>query len=170
MLVMMAGLPGTGKSTVAASLVEKLAAMVLSKDIIRAALFGPKHVEYSPEQDDFCLGIMLETAAYLFRKYPAQIVILDGRTFSRVEHRQRVIDFALQQSVPLKIVECVCSEQTALARIAADAVRGIHPAGDRNAELYHRVRAHFEPIAEPKLTIDTDLPLPASLYSNFRVS
>ena len=52
MVVIMAGLPGSGKSTVARALAERLPATVLDKDVIRAALFAPAHVEYSRVQDD----------------------------------------------------------------------------------------------------------------------
>ena len=68
MIVIMAGLPGTGKSTLARALAQRLPGAVLDKDAIRAALFQPAYVEYSPAQDDFCQEIMLQTAAYLLAK------------------------------------------------------------------------------------------------------
>jgi len=68
MIVIMAGLPGTGKSTLARALAQRLPGTVLDKDAIRAALFQPPHVEYSLAQDDFCQEIMLQTAAYLLAK------------------------------------------------------------------------------------------------------
>ena len=40
MIVIMAGLPGTGKSTLARALAQRLAGAVLDKDEIRAALFA----------------------------------------------------------------------------------------------------------------------------------
>lgn len=66
----MAGLPGTGKSTVARGLAKKTAGCVLSKDEIRAALFAPDDIEYSTAQDDFCMEIMLQAASFLFRRIP----------------------------------------------------------------------------------------------------
>src|SRR5689334_7010040 len=63
MIVMMAGLPGSGKSTVARAIAQRLPGTVLDKDVIRAALFDPARIEYSQEQDDFCQEIMLQTAA-----------------------------------------------------------------------------------------------------------
>ena len=166
MLVMIAGLPGTGKSTVAAQLAKTPGGVIVSKDVIRHALFGPNRVEYSSEQDDFCLEIMLQTAAYLLRRNPNELVILDGRTFSRQYQRDRV----LQTGFPCKVVECVCSEATAIARIERDAFLHSHPAQNRDAALYHRVKSAYQPIQEPKLVVDTGQPIPESLYSNFRVS
>lgn len=162
----MAGLPGTGKSTVASKLAEKRGGVVLSKDIIREALFGPDRVEYSTEQDDFCLEIMLQTASYLFRRNPHELVILDGRPFSR--HYQ--LDRVFKTGFPCKIIECVCSEATAIARIERDSAAHSHLARNRDAALYFRIKAAFEPISGPKLVVDTDRPIPESLYSDFRVS
>src|SRR5881396_2957258 len=96
MIVIMAGLPGTGKSTLAQALAQRLPGAVLDKDEIRAALFQPAHVEYSPAQDDFCQEIMLQTAAYLLAKDAEFHVLLDGRTFSRRYQRERVIEFCRQ--------------------------------------------------------------------------
>jgi predicted kinase len=43
----MAGLPGTGKSTLARVLANDLGGVVLDKDVIRAALFPAALIEYS---------------------------------------------------------------------------------------------------------------------------
>jgi predicted kinase len=65
MIVLMAGLPGTGKTTLARELAARTSGRVLSKDEIRHALFTPDEIEYSSRQDDFCLRVMLQTAGYL---------------------------------------------------------------------------------------------------------
>ena len=79
MIVIIAGLPGTGKSTLARALAQRLPGAVLDKDSIRASLFQPPYVEYSRLQDDFCQEIMLQTAAYLLSKHAELNVLLDGR-------------------------------------------------------------------------------------------
>jgi len=94
MIVMMAGLPGTGKSTLARALAERTSGLVLDKDQIRQALFAPADIEFSTEQDDFCMGVMLETAAYVLGKNPGRHVFLDGRPFSRRYQIERVIECA----------------------------------------------------------------------------
>ena len=156
MIVIMAGLPGTGKSTLARALAQRLPGAVLDKDSIRAALFQPAHVEYSPAQDDFCQDIMLQTAAYLLAKDAELDVLLDGRTFSRRYQRERVIEFCQNAGTTWSILECVCAEQTALRRLAEALAHHTHPAANRTPELYRQIREAWEPIDRPKLVIDTD--------------
>lgn len=157
MLVIFAGLPGTGKSTVARALAARTGGVVLDKDPIRATLFPPQDVEYTAEQDDFCLQVMLDTAGYLLRKNPARVVILDGRTFSRRYQIEAAVRWAEQFGTPWKIVECVCSEETARKRLEEDLRLGTHPAKNRDWVLYQTVKAHFEPITLPKVLVNTDL-------------
>src|SRR6185312_15890625 len=77
MLILMIGLPGTGKSTISRALAERYGGFVIDKDVIRPALFGPSQIEYSVEQDDFCQQVMLETAEYLLTRRPELRVFLD---------------------------------------------------------------------------------------------
>ncbi|MBS1253157.1 MAG: Cytidylate kinase [Anaerolineales bacterium] len=153
MLIAMAGLPATGKSTIAQALAEELPAVILNKDEVRAALFPPSEIEYSTQQDDFCLDIMLQVAEYMLRKDRDKIVILDGRTFSRRYQIDQVAEVARKLKVPLRIIECVCSDETARRRLAQDAD---HVAENRDFDLYLSIKARFEPIEEPKLVVDTD--------------
>lgn len=151
MLVLMAGLPATGKSTLARALAQRSKGVVLDKDIIRSTLFPPAYVEYSAEQDDFCVGLMRQTADYLLDRHPYLYVFLDGRTFSQRYQIESAIEGAAW-----RIIECVCREETARERLAKDTG---HPARNRNFDLYLRVREQFEPIVLPKLVVNTDLPL-----------
>ena len=156
MIVLMAGLPGTGKSTLARALASRLAGSVLSKDEIRHALFSPQDVEYSTAQDDFVMRVTLEAASWILKKDPSRIVILDGRTFSRRYQIDQVLDAATALHQPWRIFECVCSDETAHTRIESQSIAGEHPAGNRSFGLYLDVKAHFEPITLPKTVIDTE--------------
>jgi predicted kinase len=161
MLILMAGLPGTGKSTLSRALATDLGGTVIDKDQVRAALFSPPEIEYSTEQDDFCMAVMLKVSGYLFRKDPARILFLDGRTFSQTYQLKRATGFAEAISQPWRILECTCSESTARARLTNDSS---HVAANRNVDLYLQVKARFEEITFPKTVIDTDQPIEACIH------
>jgi predicted kinase len=157
MLILMAGLPGTGKSTIARELAKQLPAVILNKDTVRHALFPPELIEYSTVQDDFVIEVLLLTAVYIWSRNPQQIIILDGRTFSRIEQRQHVIDFALRAQQPWRIIECVCPDDIARQRLAQPDPN--HPAGNRTPNLYEEVKRRWDPISTPKIIIDTSAAL-----------
>jgi predicted kinase len=159
MIVLMAGLPGTGKTTLARELAVRTAGRVLSKDEIRQALFKAEEIEYSSRQDDFCLQVLLATAGELLQRDRNRILFLDGRTFSRRYQLDNVVNAAASLHQTWRILECVCSEDVARARIEQASASGTHPAGNRNFQLYLEVHSRFEAITLPKTVIDTEKPL-----------
>jgi predicted kinase len=159
MLVAMAGLPGCGKTALAQRLAECLEGIILDKDVIRSALFPPAYIEYSTRQDDFCVTLMLDVAAYLLGSHPELHVILDGRPFARRYQVDQLDRWSAEHNVPLMILECVCSDQVARQRLQHDVSTAAHAAENRDYELYQRIKQIFEPIREPKLVVNTDRPL-----------
>ena len=155
----MAGLPGSGKTTLARELALLTGGRVLSKDEFRHSLFKPEEVEYSSRQDDFVLQVMLQTARYHLERDPARRIFLDGRTFSRRYQIENVIAAADSLHQPWRIVECVCSDEIARRRLESDAGSGVHPAANRNFQMYLEVKARFEAITFPKVVVDTGNPL-----------
>ncbi|MFZ0684342.1 MAG: AAA family ATPase [Terriglobales bacterium] len=154
----MAGLPGTGKTTLARELARRTQGAVLGKDEIRAALFAPPDIEFSTAQDDFVMEVMLDAARFLLQKNPSRCVFLDGRPFSRHYQIDLVFEFAGELGQPWWIFECVCSDESARRRLDFSPDPS-HPARNRTFALYLEVKARFEPIAYARTTIDTDQPL-----------
>lgn len=153
-LVVMAGLPVTGKSTLARALAAELGGVVLDKDQIRAALFPPELIEYSRRQDDFCMEVLLQTANYLISKAGAPWMFVDGRPFARREQLERVRQAANEIGCRLKIVLCQCLEESVRARLQQP-----HVAANRSWDLYQKLKAEFEPIELPHLLVDMERPL-----------
>lgn len=161
MIVAMAGLPGVGKSALAGALAVQLGAVVLDKDRIRAGLFPPSQVYYRRDQDDFCVDVMYRTAEWLLRRDPSTVVILDGVTFSRAYRVTWLRRVAADLGAALRLIECTCQDEIALARLTDDRTAGSHPAVNRDPSLYRRIQATADPISPPKLVVDTGRPLAA---------
>lgn len=159
MIVLLAGLPGTGKTTLACELATRASGRVLNKDEIRHAIFTDSEIEYSSRQDDFCVELMLQTAAFLLQHRPGRFIFLDGRPFCRRYQIETVLAFSASLHQPWKILECTCSEQTAKQRLNRQITKRVHPAANRDQQLYEEVRSRFEAITLPKTVINTDQPL-----------
>ncbi|HET9790014.1 MAG TPA: ATP-binding protein [Candidatus Angelobacter sp.] len=154
-LVAMAGLPGTGKSTLARALARDLGGVVLDKDVIRAALFPPALIEYSSAQDDFCMSVLFQTARYLVAEKKTAWLFVDGRPFGRASQINLLAGEAAAMGCGLKIILCVCSDASAKDRLFRE-----HIAANRDYKLYQALQKEFEPISLPHFVADTDRPLP----------
>jgi predicted kinase len=161
MIILLAGLPGSGKSTLARELTRRTGGRVLSKDEIRHALFLPQEIEYSSRQDDLCVRVMLETAAYLLRQDSSRMIFLDGRPFSRRYQIENLLTAANEVHQSWRILECVCSEETAKQRLESESA---HCAGNRDYKLYLEVKTRWEAITMAKTVINTDQPLEACVH------
>ncbi len=155
MLIAMAGLPGTGKSTLAARLAEALRGVLLSKDVVRKALFPPPTLDYSAAQDDVVMSTVFAAAKLLLTANPSRVVIIDGRTFRLAMQVADLPTLGRDVGQPPAVIECVCDDAVARARLEQDAALGNHPAGNRNAALHAAVKATAEPLTIPHLTLDT---------------
>jgi len=157
-VVVMAGLPGTGKSTLSKLLSAELRGVVLDKDVIRAGLFPEPWIEYSQEQDDFCMQVLLQTATYLIGKTSPPFLFIDGRPFAFQYQIDFVMKWAADLECSTKIIYTTCSDDNARHRLT-----GVHPARNRNYDFYLKLKAVFEEIRYPKLSLNTDEPLDSSL-------
>lgn len=153
-LIVLAGLPGTGKSTIARELAGALGAPLFDKDRVREALFGPRHVEYSREQDDFCAGVLYRAVEHVAERKSATHVVLDGRTYSRRYQVDELHALARRIGARVVLVECVASREAVRERLENDRHQASHPARDRTFERYLELERARESL-EATLTIDT---------------
>ncbi|MFQ5328571.1 MAG: AAA family ATPase [Thermodesulfobacteriota bacterium] len=163
-LIVVCGLTGTGKTTVAAILAEKLGFLHLSSDIVRKELVGIK-----PEErrlDRFGEGIY--TAPITERTYEELIgmgkaslhegrsIILDA-TFTRAARREAVEKAAEEAGADLHLIECSAREDIVRERLNKRACEkgGI---SDGRWEIYERQREIYDNLTVPHLTVDTSKP------------
>jgi predicted kinase len=151
--VVLAGLPGTGKSTLARVVSARLGGTVLDKDRVREALFPGAMTEYTREQDDLCVRAMLEAAAYITGKLRTAFIFVDGRTFSNHDQIDEVVQAAERAGARWRILHVTCSDAVAEERLSHRDPD--NPAKNRDVALYRRVKEGFEAIVYPKLDVDT---------------
>jgi len=152
-LVLMAGLSGTGKSTVGGMLAGRTGAAYVFSDAVRKRLAGidpRRHIEeqyreglYGPEMSARTYEAVREHAAQHLDA--GRLVILDA-THQRAEDRRAAIEVARSRGIPGYIVELRLDDETARARIASRA-RDPLRTSDATAAIYEQQRAAFEPIA-----------------------
>ncbi|SCL13084.1 Predicted kinase [Micromonospora nigra] len=158
MIVQLAGLPGTGKSSLAAALRAHLGhgCLVLDKDRVRAALYEASgQVTYSRDQDDFVVSLLHQSAREHLTRQPAATVILE-RTCTRRYQIDEVVRLAAGLHQPLAVIRCWCPDPVARARLDVDQQHGHHPAADRGFPLYQRLKATADPLIVPALHLRTD--------------
>lgn len=123
-LIMVGGLPGTGKSTVAGLVADELAAVLLSSDRLRKELAGRSPHEsaaaeyqqgiYSPEHTRHTYGELLRRASELLAE--GETVVLDA-SWVRADDRaeaERTAELAHSELVALR---CVAPAEVAAQRI-----------------------------------------------------
>ena len=130
-LVVVGGLPGTGKSTLAEALGELLGWPVLRSDEIRKEQAGLdirehapaefEHGLYSPTVTEATYDVMLSRARQLVAR--GVDVILDA-SFSSSQWRRRASDVASETSSELAELRCVLPAAMAAARLATRTAEG----------------------------------------------
>jgi predicted kinase len=153
---MLVGLPGSGKTTLAAALQRRLPELrVINKDAVRAVLFEP--CDYSSHERTIAFSSMLDAARYHLGR--GRVVALDGLAFPRLPEEDAVGELAEEAGAFVATIVCDVPLEVAVARADADAVAGTHRAANRDGAAVRRVAAEMREPSGAYLTVDTTRPI-----------
>ncbi|MDJ0867338.1 MAG: AAA family ATPase [Myxococcota bacterium] len=164
-LVLVGGVVGTGKSTAARAIRDRLHGVVVATDRVRKAgaevASGPVGLDegiYSEAARDRVYDAVLERARPVLAS--GRVAILDA-TWSRRAHRDRARGLAAELGSRALFVETRCADAVALDRLARRRAAG-RDLSDAGPELHAESRARFEGRGEGEggawLELATDRP------------
>lgn len=145
MLVVVCGLPGVGKTTVAEAVADRVNGTVLRTDVVRKQVFDDP--EYTEAESRLVYGELFSRAGD--RLQAGEPVVLDG-TFKRAGDRERARDVAADCGVAFRLVKVECDEATVRERIAARE----DDASDADFEVHRTLREEFDPVEGVHLVVD----------------
>lgn len=152
-LVVLVGIPGAGKSTMAAALAERFpGARVVDKDQVRHALFAP--CDHSAAERDVTYSAMLDAARYHLGR--GRLVVFDGMTFSRQSEVGAAERVAAAAEAFCAVVVCDVPVEVAAERCERDRAGGDHLATNRDGDLARRVASEMEEPPGDYLTVTMD--------------
>src|SRR5271154_3837278 len=153
-LIVVCGLSGSGKSTVARLLQHRKGFRVINSDRVRKRLAAvPAHEHsfadyganiYSDRFTKITYDTMLAEAESLIGRGCG--VILDA-TFKGFAERQLALALATRHRVPVLFVECVVSEEEAIRRLE-HRESAQNEESDATPKVHRKQRAEFQPICE----------------------
>lgn len=146
-LIMVMGLPGSGKTWFARALAEELGAAHFNSDRIRKEGGGP-------------VGYTAADKARVYRDLFTRVtnallqggaVIVDA-TFSKASYRQPYLEWAAAHRVQVHILLMQASEE-----VIAERVSKKRPDSDADLAVYQRIKAEYEPLAQEHLVLRSDV-------------
>ena len=150
-LVVLSGLPGSGKSYFCRRLASRYPLARLESDALRKALFGQP--TYSAEESRHLFSACHLVLSRLLARGIA--AILDA-TNLREAHRRQVYRVADKHKAKIVLVHLQAPLPVVHERLEARA-KGLHPqdSSDAGLAVYERMQGDVEPIGRPHINVDT---------------
>jgi aminoglycoside phosphotransferase family enzyme/predicted kinase len=161
-LFLVAGLSGTGKSTVARKIAVDYHATQINTDVVRKEVAGVDHYErhhdrfntglYDPKKIDDTYEQVIKRASTVLKK--GGNVVLDA-TFQKRKYREMARHIAEKHHATLIVIHCICPDDAVKKRLD-DRMRK-KSVSDGRWEIYQAQKTTFEPFTadEHCLTMDT---------------
>jgi predicted kinase len=149
-LAVFAGLPGVGKSTLAAKVATELPACVLAVDTVDFTL--QRYEVTEPRPGYAAYGVVAALAEIQLAN--GQHVIIDAVNPVKAA-RQLWVDLSERLEVPLRVVEVVCGDDTEHRRRVEKRYEARDHEGIPDWVRVLERQAEYEPYLGPRLVVDT---------------
>ena len=157
-LILLAGLPGVGKTTVAKEFAKQTNGVHFDIDEVKRQVVPGDIVTEDIDPPEYRFKYYAETIRRLpdlFIENPSQTVIID-ETFHLKDFRELWTEAAKKLNIRAHWVEAVCDEECLRERLHIGKNREAHIlGGDKAFPMYLRFKEVFEPMTEPCEVVDT---------------
>lgn len=160
-IVVVCGLPGVGKTTVAEDVADRVEGRLLRTDVVRKQILT--NPNYTEEESRMVYGEVFDRARETIED--GQSVVLDG-TFKDAIYRDRAKELSESLDAEFDLVKVECSEDVVRERIRSRK----NDASDADFEVHAMYRERFDPIAGDHVTVDNSKGLEATtrqVYDRF---
>jgi predicted kinase len=150
LIVLICGLPGTGKTFLSNKLSKYINSTVLSTDKIRKELI--QKPTYTPWERALIYDVLFLLAKYFHSS--GINCILDG-TFNMEKSRREIKDLLNLPNNQFYIIECICPEDLIITRLLLRK----DDYSDATVSIYLKMKKIYEPIKQKHISINTSKPL-----------
>ncbi|UPV75197.1 AAA family ATPase [Halorussus limi] len=143
--VVVCGLPGVGKTTVAEDIAERLDGRLLRTDVVRKDILDDP--DYTEAEARMVYRELFERASDVVEG--GRSVVLDG-TFKDAADRERAVELCESLDAEFRLVKVECDEAVVRDRIASRE----DDASDADFEVHAMYREQFDAVSADHVTVD----------------